>query len=139
MTRPSAPPGLSAHRPPSPKATGKCSPFVSRRRNLWNTRTTVPNMQRASAAGGEGVLRSEVIPSSQGARVSNLAPGGLQENDSNGRGDHRFRSDSPFLQQSYLAAGTATSAARRRASVKRSQVGLGTGPRLVASRGGAGP
>ncbi|ELK10701.1 hypothetical protein PAL_GLEAN10011600 [Pteropus alecto] len=97
MTRPSAPRGLRAHRPPSPKATGKCSPFVRRRRNLRTMRTTVPNTQRARAASGEGVLRSEVIPSPRGARVYT---GGIQENDSNGGGDHRFRGNSPFLQQS---------------------------------------
>lgn len=37
------------------------------------------------------------------------------------------------------AAATATSAARSRASVRRRQVGFGAQPRLVASRGGAGP
>lgn len=54
------PRGAYAHtaHPTGPKASGRCSPSVRPRRSRPAMGTTVPTMHRASAAGGEGALRS---------------------------------------------------------------------------------
>lgn len=128
----------TAH-PARPKASGSCSPSVRIRRNRSTTGTTVPTMHRASARAGRGLCGPRSFPPSKGRKRPALLGGW-------GSGESRLERPRRLtvfqvthVSAAAAAAATAASAARSRASVRRRQVGFGAQPRLVASRGGAGP